>query len=312
MEEKKFGESGKGFAVLLLVFYQIVLKAGEPHFAGIIGTEIVSVGFTILSLVMGYEWGFQKGKRDYWLGICRIYLNYWVLYVVFSYLVLAWQKNIYKGSIKNILADAAGLSGLFGTPSISATGWYVSVIVLGWCISPLARKMVPYLKFSLLTGAMMGIILVSHYVQKQGCERVVYYLLVLLLGMCFSEIRPGIRVKNWINWRKWGTLAWFAVLVCVTGYLRENLGIVMEVPLGCCFLACLYCLWACVPQIGEWFIYLGKNWFLIFLIVGFMMECGYSAQLRSEYDSTVVMTGALLSGAVAITILVTKWKEKLR
>lgn len=309
MEEKGAKEFCKGAALLALMMYQ-VLQQTDGLSTGT--TECLSVGFAILTLVIGYEWNYVQEQRDYWTGMRRIYLNYWILYVVFSYLVLTWKNHLYEGRVKNILLDVLGVSGLFGTPSICSTGWYMSVIVVGWCISPLLRRLVRYANLSLLAGGVMGVILLGDFAQNPGIGRIGYYLLILMTGMCCSEMQIDIWVRQWMNGKKWELPAWFAVLVGLSLYLRVKLGITMELLLAGSLLLLLYCIWKHIPQMNEGFFYLGENSFLLLLITGFMMECGYGEQLQDRYDSVIVMAGALLAGALTVLILEAKWKEKIR
>ena len=74
-------------------------------------------------------------------------LNYWFIYLIFVPLGIffGWKFwEVYESNILNGVLDFFGLAHMFGTPTMNATWWFMSVIILLYLMVPVIAKAIDW------------------------------------------------------------------------------------------------------------------------------------------------------------------------
>ncbi|MCI8326159.1 MAG: hypothetical protein HFI37_00110 [Lachnospiraceae bacterium] len=226
-----------GVLVILCLTYQLYerdfFSVPEKWVEEIIKT--CSVCFVIMFVLLGF-WMNEKGQSEKSLKnlwkisgryIAKIYLNYWVFYLLFSYLIFAGKTgNLYGENKCYLLLDFLGMSQLFGIITTHKCAGYLGLMALGLLLFPILRVGVQYVPFSVLMGAILGISVAKIYCPIQALGKAIYYTAGFALGMCISEIGIEKKVTYPADSLLWQGLIYigknaFSIAI-VTGFLLES------------------------------------------------------------------------------------------
>ena len=123
-------------------------------------------------------------------------------------------RNGFSANLINVLTDILCIGNLFGTGKLVETWWYLSLEVVFIIFLPVMLKI--YKKYSWLTVLMF--LLPGSFVVFQADERMIKYLLLFPIAICFADNHVLERLKNfqiirpfWIN-----KLFKLIILTCVT------------------------------------------------------------------------------------------------
>lgn len=332
MEDKNvFGKkkinSILGMVVILSMCYQIFSKIDvQPYLdcfsanTGAVVKDIMMsfrVSFSMLILIFGFllnEHG-KKEENDWKISVSyikRFYINYWMVYVLFSYLVFgSMQSNIYQGKIGYILLDFLGFSSIFGTPTMNECSWIVGITVISLILFPGLKILAEHVPYVMLFAGILSAVLPGTGDLYRGYGIVTYYISVLVIGICVSESR----ILNWLRIRKAeGKYRLMAVSFPVTGVaflLWRIYGGRVEMLYGGCLILFFYLSYKSTSVICDIFTVLGEKAVSMMLITGYILESGYREDLIYRYRNPIVIIAAVIAGVLSLTVILEMLKKKV-
>ncbi len=116
----------------------------------------------------------------------KLMSGYCFIYIIFVSMGFFFGRNpieIYQGNIGYFLLDFMGISNIFATPSMNATWWFMSLIIILYIIYPVLHRLLFYSAELLLLASYF--ILVFYYLPELSGLRI--YLFPFVLGMYFSK-----------------------------------------------------------------------------------------------------------------------------
>lgn len=118
--------------------------------------------------------------------LLKMMSSYWIIYVIFllvGLLINSTILNEYNGNVIYAIIDFFGLAYLFGTPTINATWWFMSVIIIFYLVSPF---MIRLLKWSPEITLLLSIALIfcPYFIDLKQLN---VWLSSFVLGMYFAN-----------------------------------------------------------------------------------------------------------------------------
>ena len=216
--DKRQTNIAKGVAVLLLLwhhlffnspdnnslFYSLFSIKGIP--AESFFADFCKVCVSVFLVLSGY--GLHKSWESYCARIIRggnnrlnikdqflfvkrhllkLMFGFWFVYIVFVPLSIWFGTpfwEVYQNNPGYGVLDFLGVAFLFGTPSINATWWFMSPIIVYYFIFPLLEKLLDYCGELLLAGAAV-VLFVPVFYRIPG--QISIWLFSFVLGMYLSK-----------------------------------------------------------------------------------------------------------------------------
>lgn len=154
--------------------------------------------------------------------LLKLMLGYWFIYILFVPFGCFFGRGffeVYGGGILrgicNFVIDFLGLANLFGTPSMNATWWYMSIIIVYYAVFPLLKKLQSFSPELLLIISLVLLCCPNNLRQNT------LWLFPFVLGMYISNYNLFDRTAKKLN-----TMS-RAVPICLmavlfTAYVRYN------------------------------------------------------------------------------------------
>lgn len=248
----KATQAVKGIAIFLLLFHHLFSDPDKYslyswHFANAAGIpyfSLISMYFgkacvAIFLILSGY--GLSKSYLKYkmvekgWKKIryvckhlLKLWLNLWVIYICF----VPWGGifgrgfNIIYGEnpVKNFLFDIFGLSYLFGTPSMNATWWFFSIIILCYIAFPLFYSVGS--KYPLILLAICEIIDLSFIRSDIYRQMPVFteWFIPFIVGILLAQYNGFEQLYKIINKNKIDSLLFGVVSICTCVLFAKRFG----------------------------------------------------------------------------------------
>lgn len=198
----------KGIAIIAMIIHHIIPNnSGLPVDYGtgfsvytLFGTtgKVCVVLFTILSgygLSVGYNplWK-MKDKAKYTIKhVVKLYFSFWYIFFVvfiFNLMTGATIKSIYgsNNTIRNLLFDFFGVSGLTLTGTMSEPWWYMEAIIIFYCLFPVLYELTLRLRYlSLIIFYIPWIYYILQNNITMHTDREVFYLFPFVVGILMQQ-----------------------------------------------------------------------------------------------------------------------------
>ncbi|MCD8026845.1 MAG: acyltransferase family protein [Clostridiales bacterium] len=150
--------------------------------------------------------------------LLKLMFGYWFIYIIFVFMGLFLGRPFYAFYGLNplyFLSDFLGLANLFGTPTVNATWWFMSIIIVYYLIFPLLVKIQKYSGELLLLISFCAVI----FEFLPSFRQLRLWIFPFVLGMYLAQIsgfeRLDSKLKCLPNKIIFGVLA-----ILVTAYIR--------------------------------------------------------------------------------------------
>lgn len=325
--EEKIINGILGVIVIISICYQVFSKVGIEQYLCNFSTGMAAIikdimrsctaCFSMLIFLIGFllKEYVKKTESDWnvsFLCIKKLYTSYWMLYILFSYLVLAGtQNNPYHGKIGLILLDFFGFSRVFGTPTINGCSWIIGVMIILFFLFPGLKILVDYIPYSLLFAGIVAVAFTGPVYQYKGYGIIIYNVAIFVIGMCISKIKILDWLKNQKETARYRLMTISVAGIGFTFLLWRAYGTKMELLYGGCCLLFLYFTYKNTSVIWEVLAFLGENAVTMILITGYILGSGYREDLLYQYRNFVLMIAAVIAGGVTLTTILEKLKRKI-
>lgn len=210
------------------------------------------------------------------------------------------------------MIDALGLAQLFGTPTLNATWWYMSLAVLAVFMLPIMMELYDKYKFGF---CMLCIVL--PYALGMSTNWFLRYVGTFAVGICFARENIFERLKNWqFQGRKTVTM-YLKIWLCILGiaaccYVRNNVGLVSitEMLLAIFLIYFCYEFIADMKWIGSGLATVGKYSMNIFLIHTVIYAYYFTKPIYTLKYSVLILLATLLA-SLAVAVLMERMKQAI-
>lgn len=320
----------KGVACLLLILHHLfyndpqryamyhcsfVSENGIPYLCLFAGISKVCVSiFLILSgygLYKSYNKKFGHSARIK-PSLCfsgkqlvKLLMNFWFIFIIFVPLGFFLGRNpvgVYSGGTANAFINAAldffGIAKLFNTPTMNATWWFMSAIILLYILFPLFLKATAFSKEGLLLG---GVILYFLPTLFSGFAIIQTLIFPFVLGMISAQMNLFERIHNGMG------KTWVKVLVCSAavlffGYLRYRT-IDADVFFAYAIILFSFAVLSRIPGLRLCLSEIGRCSGDIFLFHTFIYGYYFSDFIRSfKYPAVVYLVMVIVCYAIALLL----------
>lgn len=130
--------------------------------------------------------------------LIKLMSEYWFIYVIFVLMGFLFNRNpiaVYKGNFLYCIIDFFGLANIFKTPTMNATWWFMSLIILLYILYPLLHRILKWSPEILLLTSYF--LLISYFLPTFADVRI--FLFPFVFGMYISCKNLFVEVQKQIN-----------------------------------------------------------------------------------------------------------------
>ena len=200
--------------------------------------------------------------------LLKLMFSFWFVFIIFVPLSI-WLGTpfyeTYQGNIVYGIIDFCGLSSLFGTPSVNATWWFMSPIIIYYLIFPILTKILEYCG-ELLLALSAFILFVPVFYRIPG--EVSIWLLPFTVGMYCSRIELFERLDIRIN--TYPKKSIFVGCAIISTALIRYSNTDMDTLFAIVIILCTYFLLSRVPVLNVILERLGKHSGTVFMFHTFI------------------------------------------
>lgn len=235
----------KGIAILMMLFLHLfsnpsfadittpLLWVGDLPFATIFTRCCNPVGFFLVCSGYGLAYAHLKSRLFYggqWKRVVKLYLNYWLILLIFVGVGSIWMPEYYPGSLEMVIDNMTG----WNVDGYNHPAWFLLPYSMLSLSAPLVFHWVDKwgIKWSLtvsLAVSLISMYVISRYIAPRQLHHEWYSLVLAYLdllfafmvggAMCYVQTRRGLSV-DWLrrhqSWVPWLVMLWFAIH-CLSG-----------------------------------------------------------------------------------------------
>lgn len=150
--------------------------------------------------------------------LVKLMFGYWFIYLIFVPMGICLNRPFWAFYGDNpfyYIADFLGLAHLFGTPTMNATWWYMSIAVVFYLFLPVIYKILNYVPELLLLISFAVVILPIPFT----FVNYKLWLFPFILGMYFAKNNLFVRADKRLNTMVEKIMVCLILLICIT-FLR--------------------------------------------------------------------------------------------
>lgn len=201
--------------------------------------------------------------------LIKMMSGYVFIYVIFVLLGFLFGRNpveIYQGNILYMIVDFLGLSFLFSFPTMNATWWFMSIIIVYYIIFPILNMLMKYCaELLLLVSGFLMLMPLPDY------KDLILYLFPFVLGMYISKYDLFYRLSTKLN-TVIKALGFCAISILFFAYFRQMYFGKVDAFFGFCLIILSYLIISKIPVLNKVFEQLGKYSSMIFMFHTFIFS----------------------------------------
>ncbi len=326
----------KGFFVLVMVFhhvfasqmgYWISLFSGESTESLTLLTKISAYGkvcvggfcflsaYGITKKMMGSGNTFRDGVNLIISRLIKLYFGFWPIYLIgiagtliFGNTSLADTYISYttgKFSWPLPLIDMLGLAKIFGTATLNASWWYISIAVCIILFAPICYCLYGKFKF-----VFVAIVCVFPYIP--GVPAMFIYGTIAMLGMLFAKEDLLVKIKNIACHNMVTRIAsyiFIGSIIFLTYILTDVVSVIYILPFStvASMLLC-YLILADIPLLRSVFGFVGKHSANIYYVHSFLFLYWFTYTIY-RLENKILIYGVVFAGALIISIILELCKK---
>lgn len=318
----------KGIACLLLIFhhlffnsekYYVLFSSVWKNAGGIPVESILSSAFNvcvpIFVFLSGYGLNASLNKMQLNnksnTGSTKVYINctlrhlwtlmmnYWFIFVIF----VPWQKLFdhqpYTSFLDGII-DFFGVADIFKTPTMNATWWYMSVVIICYLCTPFLKKVT---EKAMIVLILLGASMCFH-------SEMISWVLIYSAGMIANQYN-FFNIFNKLKEKKqyivFGIVIATLILICAVLKIKTN--ILVNPFLAVLIIMFSYVFISKIPIINKFLAFLGKHSGNIFLMHTFIFLYDFKSFIYAPKYSILIY---ILMIAVSVIVSVAlEWIKKV-
>ncbi len=315
----------KGVACLLLLLHHLFYseKSYELFYSAVnIGTTpLVSVlavmgkvcvamflllsGYGMAATIKKYTKQLQKNTIGTYIKISlkqlwKLWANYLIIFVVF----VPWQHFADRWVYTNwweFVLDLFGLSYCFGTTTMNATWWYMSVAIISYAVTPFFAWLVNNHKE--LAIALTSLVFMM-FLRRDGLWWLVYY----FVGYLIFDTDILTKLKEWSNKKQLKSFVLcFAVLI-LCAYLRYRYLLAADILFASVLIVITFLFVSEIKVISIMLEFLGKHSGNIFMFHSFIYLYNFRDIIYAPKYPALIML-FLLAVCLVISVLIELLKK---
>ena len=233
----------------------------------------VCVAIFVFMTGYGYTKAYKSRQEGYKGATCRRYFklmfSFWFIFILSMCTSFLGRNplDVYGRRLPelflNFFFDMMGISTIMGTPEFNVTWWYMSYAVLLVFITPLLIKVVK--KLGIFTIPL--VVLFPRFVTENMQRAFLWYLLSLVLGICFAEFNAFEKLNKLALIKKITVFllgGLIGALVCILRFQTEFYD-VFDAYLAVMICCTVYCFISYIFVFNRMLCFIGKHSMNMFL-----------------------------------------------